>query len=126
MAKNFHPVQLDELPEDECCCGTVQRAFLEIPDAPASIHYLKVKEEPTSHFHQKTHEIYLILAGEGHLELDGELVPVKPLSAVLIKPGCRHRAIGPLRIINIPVPKHDSEDFFYDEEAVAEGETPIH
>ena len=122
----FHKAQLDELPESQCCCGTVQRAFQDLADAPASIHYLKVKEEPTSHFHQKTAEIYLILEGEGHLELDGELIPVKPLTSVLIQPGCRHRAIGPLRMINIPVPKHDPTDFFYDAEAVTDGEVPVH
>lgn len=124
--KNYYPVQLDELPENQCCCGTVQRAFTELEDAPASIHFLKVKEEPTCHYHQKTAEIYLVLKGEGHLELDGELIPVKPLSAVLIKPGCRHRAIGPLQIINIPIPKHDPKDFFYDQDAVKEGESPVH
>ena len=110
---NFHFAQLDELPEIECCCGTTQRAFTELPDAPASVHHLKVKDDPTPHYHQKTTEIYLVLEGEGFLELDGEKIPVKPLSTVLIKPGCRHRAIGDLRVVNIPIPKHNEEDFFF-------------
>ncbi|MBK1832454.1 cupin domain-containing protein [Roseibacillus ishigakijimensis] len=122
----FHKVQLDELPEIECCCGTTRRGFAHLPDAPASIHLLDVKDEPTCHYHQKTAEIYLVLEGEGHLELDGELIPVKPLSSVLIQPGCRHRAVGQLKIINIPVPKHDENDFFYEENAVAPGERPVH
>jgi mannose-6-phosphate isomerase-like protein (cupin superfamily) len=49
-------------------------------------------------------EIYLILEGEGHVELDGELVPVRPFSTVLIKPLCRHRAVGRLRIVNLCIP----------------------
>ena len=99
---------------------------MDVDDAPASAHYLEVKDEPTTHYHKKTTEIYLVLEGEGHLELDGDLVPVKPLSAILIKPGCRHRAVGRLKIINIPVPKHDDGDFFHDEEAAGDGETPRH
>lgn len=124
--KRYTKVDLPEAPVVECCCGTVRRAFVDVDDAPASVHLLKVKDEPTSHYHQKTAEIYLVLEGEGHLELDGELVAVKPLSAVLIRPGCRHRALGALTIINIPVPKHDAEDFFHDEDAVKDGEVPVH
>ena len=61
------------------------------------------------------------------LELDGQLVPVKPFSAVMIKPGCRHRGIGKLRLFNISVPKYDPEDFYYDEGEVAEGDdAPVH
>ena len=97
-----------------------------LPDAPASIHLLKVKDEPTCHYHQKTAEIYLILAGEGFLELDGEMIPVKPMSSVLIKPGCRHRAVGQMTLVNIPVPKHDPNDFFHDKEAIPNGEAPVH
>ena len=119
-------VQLDELPEIDCCCGTTRRGFADLPDAPASIHLLKVKDEPTCHYHQKTAEIYLILTGEGFLELDGEMIPVKPMSSVLIKPGCRHRAVGQMTLVNIPVPKHDQNDFFYQEDAIQSGETPVH
>ena len=59
-------------------------------------------------------EIYLVLEGEGHMELDGELVAVKPMTAILIKPGCRHRAVGNLRIVNIPVPAFDPHDEWFD------------
>lgn len=124
--KRYEKVDFLDLDPVECCCGTTRRAFVEVDDAPASAHYLEVKDEPTTHYHKKTTEIYLVLEGEGHLELDGELVPVKPMSAVLIKPGCRHRAIGKLKVINIPVPKHDDEDFYYEESAANVGEVPVH
>lgn len=124
--KRYHHVELGDLPPIECCCGTTRRAFVDQEDAPASAHYLEVKDEPTSHYHLKTTEIYVVLEGEGHLELDGELVPVKPLSAVMIRTGCRHRAVGKLKILNIPVPKHDNADFHCDESAVKPGEIPVH
>ncbi len=115
--KCYTKVDFADLDPVECCCGTTRRAFVDVDDAPASAHYLEVKDEPSTHYHKKTTEIYLVLEGEGHLELDGELVPVKPLSAVLIRPGCRHRAVGKMKIVNIPVPKHDEADFFHDGDA---------
>ena len=124
--KRFQHVELADLPPVECCCGTTRRGFADLADAPASIHYLDVADEPTAHFHKKTTEIYVILEGEGHLELDGELVPVKPLTAVMIRPECRHRAVGRMKLLNIPVPKHDDNDFFYDQEAVVGSEQPQH
>ena len=59
-------------------------------------------------------EIYLVLEGEGQMELDGELFPVKLMTAIYIQPGCRHRAIGRLKIINIPVPAFDERDEWFD------------
>ena len=56
-----------------------------------------------------------MLEGEGHIELDGERVPDKPMTTVYIKPGCRHRAVGRLKIINIPVPAFDPGDEWLDE-----------
>ena len=91
------------------------------------MHLLDLAEEPVCHYHRKTTEIYVILEGEGHLELDGELIAVKPFSAVMIKPGCRHRGIGKLRLFNISVPRFDPEDFFYDDiDLTAAGTKPVH
>ena len=59
-------------------------------------------------------EIYLVLEGTGHMELDGQVVPVKPFTAIYIKPGCRHRAVGRLKILNIPVPAFDEADEWFD------------
>jgi mannose-6-phosphate isomerase-like protein (cupin superfamily) len=59
-------------------------------------------------------EIYLVLEGTGEIELDGDRYPLKPFTAVYIPPGCRHRAIGRLRILNLPVPPFDPEDEHFD------------
>ena len=48
------------------------------------------------------------------MELDGESIAVKPMSAILIKPGCRHRAVGKMKIVNMPVPAFDPEDEWFD------------
>jgi hypothetical protein len=57
---------------------------------------------------------YIKQGMEGSIELDGQVFPVKPMTAIYIQPGCRHRAIGPLRIINIPVPSFDESDEWFD------------
>lgn len=124
--KRYHHVRFPDLEPVDCCCGTTRRAFADLPDAPASAHYLEVRDEPVTHFHRKTTEIYLVLEGEGHLELDGEMVPVGPLSAVMIRPGCRHRAVGRLKLVNIPIPRHDPDDFFHDEADADPADPPQH
>jgi len=106
--------RFDEIDPVRCPCGFSRRAFLEDPDRVASMHLLDVKGDARTHYHKTLTEIYLVLEGEGHLELDGEMVPVKPMTAALIKPGCRHRAVGDLRIIVVPVPAFDPDDEWAD------------
>jgi len=126
--KRYEAIQFPDLQEQECCCGTVRRAFAANEGSPASLHLLELADEPTCHYHEKTTEIYVILEGEGYLELDGERVPVKPMSAVMIKPGCRHRGVGAMRLYNISIPRFDPDDFFYDEGdvMVSDGDAPVH
>lgn len=103
-------VQLDELPAQACPCGETRRAFTGLPNAVASVHLVDIRADASRHHHQRTTEIYLVLDGTGSIEVDGELFPVKPLSAIYIPPGCRHRAIGTLRLINLVVPAFDPAD----------------
>ena len=81
----------------------------------ASLHLVKIQEDLRTHYHKKMTEIYLVLEGEGQMaNLDGELIPVKPMTAICIRPGCRHRAIGNLTIVNIPIPAFDETDEWFD------------
>ena len=114
MPKNYHVAQLDEVSPTACPCGHARRAFAQQPGAAASVHLVDISADARTHYHKKMTEIYVVLEGEGHLELDGERVPVKPMTAVYIKPGCRHRAVGRMRIINVPVPAFDPADEFED------------
>lgn len=106
--------QLDALPALRCPCGFARRAFAENPHALASVHVVDIQQDSQVHYHKKMTEIYVVLEGEGHLELDGALIPVKPLTAIYIQPGCRHRAVGKLRILNIPIPPFDQADEWFD------------
>ncbi len=111
---NFEISHLPEVEPTKCPCGQARRAFVESSVGVASMHLVDIHEDSRAHYHKTHTEIYLILEGEGHIELDGELYPVKPLTSVLIKPGCRHRAVGKLKIANIPIPAFDEEDEWFD------------
>jgi mannose-6-phosphate isomerase-like protein (cupin superfamily) len=111
---NYMIAQLDEISAQRCPCGFTRRAFAAPDNHVATIHMVDIQEDAQTHYHKKLTEIYLILEGEGHMELDGKLFPVKPLTTILIKPGCRHRAVGKMKIVNIPVPAFDPNDEWFD------------
>jgi len=106
--------QLSELPPERCPCGFTRRAFADSTANVASLHLVEIETDSRTHYHKNMTEIYLVLEGEGQMELDGQLIPVKPMTAIYIKPGCRHRASGRLKILNIPVPAFDPNDEWFD------------
>ncbi len=116
MAKNYMIAQMDEVEPVRCPCGHARRAFASDDNDVATMHLTDIQADSRVHYHKKMTEIYLVLEGEGYMELDGDRVPVKPLTSVFIKPGCRHRAVGRLRVSIVPVPAFDPEDEWFDEE----------
>ncbi len=104
--------QLDEISPVPCPCGQARRAFNEPWNSLATVHLTDISKDSRRHFHKRMTEIYIVLEGEGYLEADGVKYPVKPLTAVMIRPGCVHRAVGNLRIINVPMPPFDPADEF--------------
>lgn len=111
---NYLVSQLDEVPPLRCPCGFARRAFAGVAENVASLHLVDIQEDSRVHYHKRMTEIYLVLEGEGEMELDGVRIAVKPMAAIYIKPGCRHRAIGKLKIVNIPVPAFDETDEWFD------------
>ena len=111
---NYLIAQLDEITPTRCPCGFARRAFAGSDQNAASMHLVDIQEDSRTHYHKTMTEIYLVLEGEGQMELDGQLYPVKPMTAIYIRPGCRHRALGQLRIVNIPVPAFDEADEWFD------------
>jgi quercetin dioxygenase-like cupin family protein len=112
--RRYALAQLDSLAGVACPCGEARRAFGEVPGAPATVHLTDISAEARTHYHRHMTEIYVVIDGEGEIELDGERWPLRPLTAVMIQPGCRHRALGRLRILNIPIPAFDPADEWFD------------
>ncbi len=114
---NYMIAHIDELEPIPCPCGSARRAFATDDNSVATLHVVDISADSRVHYHRKMTEIYLVLEGEGHMELDGERIPVRPMTSVFIKPGCRHRAVGNMRIVNIPIPAFDPQDEWFDDEA---------
>jgi mannose-6-phosphate isomerase-like protein (cupin superfamily) len=106
--------QLDEVQPVQCPCGDARRAFAIPENSVATLHQVNISADARTHYHKKMTEIYLVLEGEGRIEVDGNSLPVKPMSAVMIRPGCRHRAVGKLKIINVAIPAFDETDEWFD------------
>jgi mannose-6-phosphate isomerase-like protein (cupin superfamily) len=111
---NYMLAQMDEMDTLRCPCGFTRRAFVSPENPVATLHLLDVQIDAQVHYHKQLTEIYLFLEGTGYMELDGERVPVKPMSAILVKPGCRHRAVGKLRAAIVPIPAFDPADEWFD------------
>ena len=110
----FQIVDTELIERVPCPCGAARRAFTNDPDRTASLHVVEISEDSKSHYHKRTTEIYFVLEGSGQVELDGQRFDVGPGTSILIKPGCRHRAIGNLKILNVPVPAFDPGDEWFD------------
>lgn len=110
----FEIAQLDAIDPVACPCGWARRAFASPENQTATVHLVDIKSDARSHYHKQMTEIYVVLEGEGEMELDGRRFPVKPMTSIFIKPGCRHRALGKLRILNIPIPAFDPADEWFD------------
>ena len=113
-SKRYIVADTGAISPQECPCGQTRRAFVDDPERLASLHLVEIKQDSETHYHQKLTEIYYVLDGKGHVELDGERVPAAPGVAVLIKPGCRHRAVGALRVIVVAIPAFDPGDEWLD------------
>ncbi len=100
-----------------CPCGTSRRGLMRPDNELVSVHLVEISRDSKAHYHKGFTETYYFLEGEGRMELDGKLHPVKPGMAVLIRPGTRHRAVpgaGPMKILNIVVPPFDPDDEWFD------------
>jgi mannose-6-phosphate isomerase-like protein (cupin superfamily) len=112
--KRYSIVDLNSAEPTPCPCGSARRAFADDPAQVGSLHVVEISADARTHYHKTLTEIYYVLAGHGQMELDGELHALGPGSSVLIKPGCRHRAIGNLKIVNACIPAFDPADEWFD------------
>ena len=111
--KRYAVARYETIAPVDCPCGESRRAFVGT-DSPASMHRVTIKRDSRAHYHRKLTEIYYVLKGRGRLEADGERVALAPGTAVLIRPGCRHRAVGRLEVLVVAMPPFDPADEFGD------------
>jgi len=111
---NYMIARFDEIDAVKCPCGFSKRAFLGRENTTATMHVVDIQVDSQVHYHKKLTEMYFVLEGAGEMELDGKRIPVTPFTAIFIKPGCRHRAVGKMKIVNVSIPPFDPEDEWFD------------
>ena len=109
-------VNLLEIPPVSCPCGLARRAYTQCADAPATVHLTNISVDARTHYHKRLTETYVILScgPDAAIELDGQKIPVRPLTSVMIPPGVRHRALGEMQVVIFCTPKFDPADEHFD------------
>lgn len=106
----------DQIEGVPCPCGTAKRAFRGVAEFPGTLHVTEICENAKRHYHRTLTETYVFLecGVDARMELDGEEIPVRPLQAIVIPPGVRHRAVGRMRVLIIVLPEFDPADEWFD------------
>jgi mannose-6-phosphate isomerase-like protein (cupin superfamily) len=74
-----------------------------------SVHVTHIVDgEP--HFHELADEVYYVIEGEGHIELDGVVHSLRQGSTVYIPAGVTHRGWGEFTTLVIVNPPFDPDD----------------
>ncbi len=88
-------------------------------DFPGTIHVTEISLAARLHYHQRLTETYYFLECEpgAKMQLNDEIVDVRPGSCIMIRPLTRHRAIGRMKVLIVVFPKFDPADEFEVEDA---------
>ena len=115
-ATGWEIVDFDALPAHDCPCGSARRAFLDTEDFPGTVHRTEISDDARLHYHRRLTEVYYFLQCEpgAQMQLDDQLVPVRPGMSILIRLGVRHRAVGRMTVLMVVLPKFDPQDEWFD------------
>ena len=113
---NYEVLDFSAMQGTACPCGVARRGLLEDPSTPYSLHLTEISVNAKVHYHKRITETYFIVDCEpgACLELDGDHVPVEKNTAIVIRPGTRHRAVGKMQVVIVASPKFDSSDEWFD------------
>jgi len=116
IAKRYEIVDFSAVKGVPCACGLSHRALEEVDDYPATIHVTDISADAKTHYHKRLTETYYFLecAPGAKMQLDDDIIPVRPGMCILIRPGVRHRAIGKMKVLIVVLPKYDHEDEWFD------------
>ena len=78
----------------------------------------EISTDARLHYHKRLMETYYILECEAQarMQLDDEILALRPGMSILIRPGVRHRAIGRMKVLILALPKFDPEDEWFDDD----------
>ncbi len=99
-----------------CPCGTARRAFADVEDFPGTVHVTEICISAKLHYHKQLTETYYFLEcdADARMQLDDDIIDVKPGMSIMIRPGTRHRALGKMKVLILVLPKFDVADEWFD------------
>lgn len=114
--RGYEIVDFNEIEGVPCPCGSARRAFADVDDMPATVHVTEISSDAKLHYHKQLTETYYFLeCGPGaRMQLDDQLIDVRPGMSIMIRPGTRHRAIGEMKVLIVVFPKFDPADEWFD------------
>jgi mannose-6-phosphate isomerase-like protein (cupin superfamily) len=114
--RHWQVVDFADILGTPCPCGTARRAFADVPEFPATVHITEISEDAQLHYHKTLTETYFFLecGPDAKMQLDDEIIDVKPRMCIRIPPGVRHRAIGKMTVLILVIPKFDPADEWLD------------
>jgi mannose-6-phosphate isomerase-like protein (cupin superfamily) len=115
-ARRYSVADFAQIAGVPCPCGTARRAFQDVPGFPATVHVTSITADARLHYHKRLTETYYFLecGPEAQMQLDDDILPVKPGICIVIPPGVRHRAIGQMKVLIVALPKFDPADEWLD------------
>ena len=116
VTPKYHLADFSKIQGVPCPCGTARRAFEDVAEFPGTLHVTEISAEARKHYHKTLTETYYFLecGPEAKMELDDEIIPVKPGVSVVIPPGVRHRALGEMKVLIAVIPAFDPADEWFD------------
>jgi mannose-6-phosphate isomerase-like protein (cupin superfamily) len=84
-------------------CGEIRCLIEEKDNASAEVHHVRIQDAKL-HYHERTDEVYYVIAGAGTMVLDDEEIELHPGVVVYVPRGVRHKARGDLTVLLVCVP----------------------
>lgn len=111
----YEVVDFAQIESVDCPCGKARRAFAKVTDYPGTIHVTEISVDAKLHYHKQLTETYFILEcdDDARMQLDDDVISVRPEMCVMIRPGVRHRAIGKMKVLIVVYPKFDPADEWF-------------
>lgn len=90
-------------------CGQIRCLIEERDGTPAEIHHVQI-DDARLHYHARTDEFYYVIDGQGTMVLDDETIELHKGVVVYVPRGVKHKAIGPLKVLTICIPRGVLDD----------------
>ena len=116
LSRGYEIVDFAQIPAVPCPCGQARRGLADVADFPGTIHVTEISADARLHYHKRLTETYYFLecGPQARMQLDDEVLSVRPGTCIMIRPGTRHRALGQMKVLIVVFPKFDPDDEWFD------------